>query len=103
MDMHEFSLISGGDTALAISYQPTPMDLTAYGITSGQGWIMQGVFQEINVTSGEVLFSWSSIGHIPPLASDVMPNTTDVSGTGLTPQSPWNYLYVYLQFHHPLL
>ncbi|EON61725.1 hypothetical protein W97_00941 [Coniosporium apollinis CBS 100218] len=94
MDMHEFSLISGGDTALAISYQPAPMDLTAYGITFGQGWIMQGVFQEINVTSGEVLFSWSSLGHIPPLASGVMPNTTDVSGTGLTPQSPWDYFHI---------
>lgn len=93
-DLHEFTLLNGGESALLISYQPVPYDLSAYGVTTGQGWIMDGVFQEINLTTREVLFEWRALDHVSPADSYVLPNTTEVSGTGLSSDSPWDYFHI---------
>ncbi|KAL9081375.1 MAG: hypothetical protein Q9157_000094 [Trypethelium eluteriae] len=91
--MHEFQLTDNG-TALMTAYDLLPWDLSAQGITSGIGYITSGVFQEINVTSGEVLFSWSSIDHVPISSSYVKPNSTDTSGNGLSVATPYDYFHI---------
>jgi hypothetical protein len=63
-DHHEF-LISGRDTALVTIYAETPMDLSPYGGPE-DGRVMDGVAQEIDIESGEVLFEWRSLDHVGP-------------------------------------
>ena len=61
-DHHEF-LISPQDTALITIYNSVPRDLTAVGGSqNGRAW--QGIVQEIDIESGEVLFEWRSIDHV---------------------------------------
>ena len=94
VDMHEFQLVNGGESALLSSYQAIPYDLSAFNITSGLGWLLQGVFQEVNVTTGEVVFEWFSSNHVDPSETDITPNTTDVSGTGFMPSTAFDYFHI---------
>ncbi|HEV2093220.1 MAG TPA: arylsulfotransferase family protein [Rubrobacter sp.] len=61
-DHHEF-LITKRDTALILIYAETPMDLSAYGGPK-DGAVMDGVAQEIDIETGEVLFEWHSLEHV---------------------------------------
>ena len=58
------------------------------------GWIVDGVFQEVDVETGELLFEWRSLDHIPPSASYTMAGTTDTSGNGLAEDTPWDYFHI---------
>ncbi|KAK5944019.1 hypothetical protein PMZ80_003300 [Knufia obscura] len=60
-DFHEFSITENG-TALLTMYPITPADLTSLGV-KGQGWIYDGVFQEIDIETGELLFEWRASDH----------------------------------------
>src|SRR5215213_7992750 len=61
-DHHEF-LISPQDTALITIYNSVPQDLTSVGGSkNGRAW--QGIVQELDIESGEVLFEWRSIDHV---------------------------------------
>jgi hypothetical protein len=62
-DLHEF-LITPDDTALVIAYEAVPHDLTGVG-GPAEGWIWDCVVQEVDVETGEVLFEWRSIDHVP--------------------------------------
>ncbi|AGS33694.1 Arylsulfotransferase [Corynebacterium maris DSM 45190] len=66
-DFHEFRL-TDNDTLLTLYYQPTQTDLTAVG-GPVDGWVMDGVFQEYDVETGELLFEWSALDHVPVTAS----------------------------------
>jgi hypothetical protein len=52
-DGHEFNVLRGGTTALITIYQPVQYDMSEYNISSSQGWIMDGIAQEIDIESGE--------------------------------------------------
>lgn len=93
-DEHEFNLINNGETALLTSYPVMPYDLSAYNITTGLGWLVQGQFQEVNVSSGEVIFDWYSLDHVPLNNSYVLPNATDTSGDGLSAITGWDYFHI---------
>lgn len=54
----------------------------------------QGVFQEININSGEIIFEWHSLNHIDPSKSYVAMNTTDVSGNGFAASTAWDYFHI---------
>lgn len=49
--MHEFWLTEGGETALVTSYNIIPFDLSypPYNVMNQQGWLTQGVFQELRL------------------------------------------------------
>jgi hypothetical protein len=91
-DQHDFNTLETGATALITVYHQLQYDLSAYNITGGQGWIMEGVFQEVDTMTEEVMFEWHSLDFVDPAASYVLPNTTDVSGDGLTKDTAWDYL-----------
>lgn len=55
-DLHDFQITSN-DTALLMIYDPIPMDLSSIGGPK-LGWIYDGVFQEVNLETGELLFQW---------------------------------------------
>lgn len=61
-DLHEFEVTADG-TALVTAYDEVRMDLKPYG-GSTRGVLLDGVFQEINVTTGEVLFQWRASEHV---------------------------------------
>ncbi|KAL4970572.1 ASST-domain-containing protein [Aspergillus stella-maris] len=93
-DMHEFKLINDGQTALMTVYQQRQFDMSIWNIKGGMGWLMESVFQEIDVESGKVLFEWRSLDHVDPSVSYTYPGHTDTSGTGLEPRSPWDYFHI---------
>jgi Arylsulfotransferase (ASST) len=61
-DHHEF-LITPQDTALITIYNAVPQDLSSVG-GSKDGVAVQGIFQELDVESGKVLFEWHSLEHV---------------------------------------
>src|SRR5215210_2532603 len=61
-DHHEF-LISPQDTALITIYNPVPWDLSSVGgLKDSVAW--QGIVQELDIETGEVLFEWRSLEHV---------------------------------------
>jgi len=101
-DQHEFLLLNNGESALLSIYNQKPYDLTRIGINT-QGWVTDGVFQEISLADGSVIFEWHSLDHVKPWETYVYPKTSDIAGDGLGSQSPWDYLsvtlYAKLSFH----
>jgi Arylsulfotransferase (ASST) len=92
-DLHEL-LITPGDTALMTIYGLTSRDLTSVG-GSGDGAVAEGVVQEVDIETGEVLFEWHSLEHVgieesyfPPPESPLEPfdyfhiNSIDVDTDG---------------------
>jgi Arylsulfotransferase (ASST) len=61
-DLHEFQLTPQG-TALLTVFRIVPADLTPVGGPK-DGKAVDGVFQEIDVATGRVLFTWHSVGHV---------------------------------------
>ena len=61
-DHHEF-LISPQDTALITIYNAVPMDLSSIGGRK-DGLAVQGIVQELDIETGEVLFEWRSLDHV---------------------------------------
>jgi outer membrane protein assembly factor BamB len=61
-DHHEF-LITPQDTALITIYNPVPWDLSSVGgLKDSVAW--QGIVQELDIETGEVLFEWRSLEHV---------------------------------------
>lgn len=60
-DLHEFH-ITKNDTALMTIYEPAIVDLTSIGGPK-KGWIYDSLFQEVNLTSGELIFQWRASDH----------------------------------------
>jgi hypothetical protein len=61
-DHHEF-LITERDTALFTVYRGVPMDLSPFGGTP-EATVMDGVVQELDIGTGEVLFEWHSLDYV---------------------------------------
>lgn len=55
-DLHEFQLTKEG-TALLSMYERMPADLSVLG-GSAEGWILDSLFQEVDVETGDLLFEW---------------------------------------------
>jgi hypothetical protein len=70
-DGHELT-ITPQNTALIGCYVPVKMNLTAEGGTAHQ-IVFDYVVQEIDVATGNVLFSWDSLKHVPVTDSDYHP------------------------------
>src|SRR5215210_6757316 len=61
-DHHEF-VITPGDTALITIYSEVRRDLSGFG-GPVDGAVLEGIIQEIDIESGEVLFEWHSLDHV---------------------------------------
>jgi hypothetical protein len=62
-DLHEFQITPQG-TALLDSYVPVRTDLSSVG-GSTDAPVYDCVVQEIDIATGQVLWEWHSLGHIP--------------------------------------
>lgn len=58
------TVITDDDTMLIMAYVTTQTDLTDVG-GSVDGWVHDAVVQEIDIETGEVLFEWSALDHVP--------------------------------------
>lgn len=94
MDLHEFMLRPDGRSALMTIYHPRTADLSDWGIRDGMGWIQDGIFQEVDVETGELIFEWRSFDHVDLHESWVPPATTEISGDGSTKDTPWDYFHI---------
>ncbi|KAG4429769.1 hypothetical protein IFR05_014747 [Cadophora sp. M221] len=90
-DLHEFRLNDNGETALMTIYQPRLFDLSKFGVTSGLGWGLDSMFQEVNITSGELLFEWRSLDHILP---ELTYHVLNISEEGQTSETAWDYFHI---------
>ncbi|WP_164700000.1 arylsulfotransferase family protein [Modestobacter sp. KNN46-3] len=86
-DIHEGRLTSDG-TALIAAYVKEQIDLTPVGGPE-DGWVWDNVVQEVDVDTGEVLFSWRSLDHVPLEATK-----SEFSDDGGTEEEPFDYFHV---------
>src|SRR5829696_6176360 len=61
-DLHEFS-ITPQDTALLTAYDAVSTDLSAAG-GAEHSFAWDGIAQEVDIETGEVLFEWHSLDHV---------------------------------------
>ena len=61
-DHHEL-LITPQDTALITIYSKVPMDLSSVGGPTDSA-VLDGIVQEVEIETGEVLFEWHSLEHV---------------------------------------
>jgi hypothetical protein len=67
-DLHEFQITPEG-TALITAYQPVHADLTSIGGPQN-GTVLDSIVQEVDITTGRVLWEWHALGHVPLSASE---------------------------------
>jgi len=86
IDLHEF-VITKKNTALVTCYRhATNVDLTSIGGPAA-GDVLSGVVQEIDIASGDVLFTWDSLDHI-----DL--TETESTFSGGTAGEPFDYFHI---------
>ncbi len=83
-DGHEF-LITPWNTALILSYTTATADLTSIGGPADQT-VINGVVQEIDIRTGQVLFQWNSEDHVPFSQSEqALPSSAS---------TPWDWFHI---------
>jgi hypothetical protein len=85
-DLHEFLLTDQG-TALITAYESVKADLSALG-GPADGWVFQGVVQEIDLATGALRFEWRSLDHV-----GVEETYQGLLGRG-TQDAPFDYLHI---------
>jgi hypothetical protein len=83
-DGHEF-LITPWNTALILSYTTTTANLTSIGGPPDQT-VINGVVQEIDIATGQVLFQWNSEDHVPFSQSE--------QPLPASPSTPWDWFHI---------
>lgn len=92
-DFHEYR-ITDRDTMLWVAYVPTQTDLSAIGGPQ-EGWVTDGVVQELDIATGEVLFEWSALDHVPVSATREVSVTNQEWDEGLgTEENPLDYFHI---------
>ncbi len=83
-DFHEF-LITPWNTALILADDITTANLTSIGGPADQ-MVADGIVQEIDIRTGQVLFQWDSADHVPYRDSQVTrPASADM---------PWDWFHI---------
>ncbi|KAF4120345.1 Arylsulfotransferase (ASST) [Geosmithia morbida] len=88
-DLHDFR-ITRDDTVLLTAYAPRPWDLSSIG-GPAQGWIMDSIFQEVDIETGELLFEWRASQHVP--LEDTIRYYAN-RDTGLAPELGFDYFHI---------
>jgi outer membrane protein assembly factor BamB len=83
-DHHEF-LITSHDTALLTIYNSVRVDLSSEGGPE-DGKVLEGIVQEVDIETGEVLFEWHSLEHVGLEESHYEPPEN--------PRLPFDYFHI---------
>jgi hypothetical protein len=62
-DLHEFQLTPRGTAYISV-YHEVPDDLSSIGGPK-HGYVYDSIVEEIDITSGRVVFEWHSLDHVP--------------------------------------
>ncbi|KAI1854880.1 hypothetical protein JX265_002519 [Neoarthrinium moseri] len=92
VDKHEFHIVNE-KTGLIQVYQPVPRDLAPWGGSSEQQWIVNAIIQELDITTGDLLFEWSSLDHISPDEA-ILPLNPGQAGSGYNSSDAWDYFHI---------
>lgn len=91
-DKHEFHIINE-KTALIEVYQPVPRNLSLWGASEEQQWIVNSIFQELDIATGELLFEWESLDHVTPDEA-ILPINPGQAGSGYNSSDAWDYFHI---------
>ncbi|KAI2814154.1 hypothetical protein CBS115989_8778 [Aspergillus niger] len=91
-DKHEFEILNES-TALIQIHHPEVRDLSNYTSDRRQHWIVNAIFQELDISDGKVLFEWRSLDHIGPEES-ALPLPKDQAGIGHNSSTAWDYFHI---------
>ncbi|MDN5805771.1 MAG: arylsulfotransferase family protein [Brevibacterium sp.] len=86
-DLHE-TTITDDDTMFLLSYIKTQTDLSSIG-GSKDGWVWEGVVQEVDIASGHPVVEWRSLDDVPVTQSE----STIKDGEG-TEDDPFDYIHL---------
>lgn len=86
-DLHEFQLTDEG-TALMTVYEIIPADLSSVGGPS-DGWIYDGLFQEIDIETGALLFQWRASDHY-----NVSESFGELKKHGRSETDAWDFFHI---------
>ncbi|KAI0138988.1 ASST-domain-containing protein [Hypoxylon sp. NC0597] len=92
VDKHEFHIINE-ETGLIQIYQPVARDLTAWGASPEQQWIVNAIIQELDIATGKVLFEWASLDHVSPDEA-ILPINPGQAGSGFNSSDAWDYFHI---------
>ncbi|KAF4962195.1 hypothetical protein FSARC_9710 [Fusarium sarcochroum] len=92
VDKHEFHIINE-ETGLIQIYQPVPRDLRKWGAKPEQQWIVNAIIQELDISTGKLLFEWSSLDHVQPDEA-VLPINPGQAGSGYNSSDAWDYFHI---------
>ncbi|HEX4110008.1 MAG TPA: arylsulfotransferase family protein [Solirubrobacteraceae bacterium] len=82
-DLHEFQITPQG-TALLTAFVPVKANLTSLGGTRNET-VLDCVIQEVDISTGQVLWEWHALGHVPVSASYAGKPTAS---------SPYDYFHI---------
>ncbi|KAF2185219.1 hypothetical protein K469DRAFT_632365 [Zopfia rhizophila CBS 207.26] len=91
-DKHEFHIINE-ETAVIQVYQPVARDLTPWGASEKQQWIVNAIFQELDIETGKLLFEWASLDHVSPDEA-ILPISPGQAGSGYNSSDAWDYFHI---------
>ncbi|KAI9046884.1 hypothetical protein LZ554_008962 [Drepanopeziza brunnea f. sp. 'monogermtubi'] len=91
-DKHEFQ-IRNEKTALFVSYTPVQCDLTDFSTSPKAQWLLDGVFQEVDIETGRLVFEWRSLDHVSP-SECVVPLSTLSLGSGLNNTDAIDFFHI---------
>ncbi|WP_210605020.1 arylsulfotransferase family protein [Brevibacterium oceani] len=86
-DLHE-TTITDDDTMFLLSYVKKQTDLSSVG-GDADGWVWEGVVQEVDIASGEPLVEWHSLDDVPVDESEA--ELKDGEGTK---DEPYDYIHL---------
>ncbi|KAF4950014.1 hypothetical protein FGADI_8460 [Fusarium gaditjirri] len=92
ISIHEFKIVNE-KTALVEIYQPTALDLSPFGGSAREQWIVDGVFQEFDIASGELIFEGHTLDWASP-ADSVIPLRSGRAFTGANASDAWDYFHI---------
>jgi hypothetical protein len=87
-DLHEFNLTPKG-TALLTAYRVVHRDTSALGGRPNEP-VADSMFQELDVATGKVLFTWHSIGHVALSESEASLPPKQGAGS----KAPYDYFHI---------
>ncbi|KAF7364060.1 hypothetical protein MSAN_01064800 [Mycena sanguinolenta] len=90
-DLHEFNIVKPENkTVLVTAFHTIPMDLSSIG-GPVDGWYSNGVIQEIDIATGDVLFNWTTYDHIPLSESY---NNISLTGQGFEANNSFDAVHI---------
>jgi hypothetical protein len=91
-DIHELKIVENGTALLTTWLMARPWDLSSYG-GPANGFLRAAGFQEVDIASQTVSFTWDPVDHIDIRESN-MEMGHGLLGDGTSPETDWDFLYV---------